>query len=87
MASITIRNLDSALKERLRVRAAQHGHSMEQEARDLLRVALNRKIAARGSLHDKINERFGELGGVELPKLKRQAMQKRYFTSDFSSRS
>ena len=40
MASITIRNLDEALKQRLRVRAAEHGHSMEQEARDILRVAL-----------------------------------------------
>ena len=32
MSSITIRNLDPAVKERLRVRAAQHGHSMEAEA-------------------------------------------------------
>ncbi|MGH6847586.1 MAG: FitA-like ribbon-helix-helix domain-containing protein [Methylocella sp.] len=33
MSSITIRNLDQAIKERLRVRAAEHGHSMEAEAR------------------------------------------------------
>jgi plasmid stability protein len=32
MSSITIRNLDPAFKERLRVRAAQRGHSMEAEA-------------------------------------------------------
>ncbi len=36
MASITIRNLDDAAKERLRVRAAQNGHSMEEEVRLLL---------------------------------------------------
>ncbi|MDT6939292.1 bifunctional phosphopantothenoylcysteine decarboxylase/phosphopantothenate--cysteine ligase CoaBC [Brucella pseudogrignonensis] len=36
MASITIRNLDDAAKERLRVRAAQNGRSMEEEARLLL---------------------------------------------------
>ena len=42
MASITIRNLDEGLKQRLRVRAAEHGHSMEHEARDILRVALAR---------------------------------------------
>jgi plasmid stability protein len=40
MASLTIRNLDDDLKERLRVRAAQHGHSMEEEARAILRSAV-----------------------------------------------
>ena len=39
-ASITIRNLDPALKERLRIRAAQHGQSMEAEARRILQTAL-----------------------------------------------
>jgi plasmid stability protein len=33
MSSITVRNLDPAIKNRLRVRAAEHGHSMEAEAR------------------------------------------------------
>ena len=37
MASITIRNLDDDVKRRLRVRAAEHGRSMEEEARDILR--------------------------------------------------
>lgn len=37
MASITIRNLDDGVKQRLRVRAAEHGRSMEEEARELLR--------------------------------------------------
>lgn len=37
MASLTIRNLDDEVKQRLRVQAAQHGRSMEEEARDLLR--------------------------------------------------
>jgi hypothetical protein len=40
MSSITIRNLDPALKERLRVRAAEHGHSMEAEVRQILQSAL-----------------------------------------------
>jgi phosphopantothenoylcysteine decarboxylase/phosphopantothenate--cysteine ligase len=34
--TLTIRNLDEAVKQRLRVRAAQHGRSMEAEARDIL---------------------------------------------------
>ena len=37
MASITIRNLDDGVKRRLRVRAAENGRSMEEEARDILR--------------------------------------------------
>jgi plasmid stability protein len=41
VASITIRNLDDALKSRLRIQAAVHGRSMEDEARDILRSSLN----------------------------------------------
>ena len=40
MASITIRNLDDDVKARLRVRAAEHGRSMEEEAREILRRAV-----------------------------------------------
>ena len=40
MASITIRNLDEHIKQRLRVRAAEHGRSMEEEARDILRKVM-----------------------------------------------
>jgi len=39
MASITIRQLDDALKQRLRLRAARNGRSMEDEARTILRTA------------------------------------------------
>ncbi len=39
MASITIRQLDDELKKRLRLRAASHGRSMEDEARVILRAA------------------------------------------------
>ena len=41
MASITIRNLDDEIKQRLRVRAAEHGRSMEEEARDILRRVMS----------------------------------------------
>ena len=40
MASMTIRNLDDDLKARLRLRAARHGQSMEEEARSILRSVL-----------------------------------------------
>ena len=40
MAVLTIRNIEDDVKERLRVRAAMHGHSMEEEARVILRRAV-----------------------------------------------
>jgi plasmid stability protein len=46
MASITIRNLDDDIKQRLRVRAAEHGRSMEEEARDILRRVMSESTAA-----------------------------------------
>ena len=33
MASLTIRQLDESIKQKLRLQAAQNGHSMEAEAR------------------------------------------------------
>ena len=46
MATMTIRNLEDELKARLRIRAAQHGRSMEEEARSILRSALNTEPGA-----------------------------------------
>src|SRR5665213_2229459 len=39
MASLTVRQLDEALKEQLRLRAARHGRSVEDEVRTILREA------------------------------------------------
>lgn len=41
MATLTIRNLDDATKRKIRIVAAQHGHSMEAEARNILTQALS----------------------------------------------
>ena len=49
MASITIRNLDDDVKTRLRVRAAEHHRSMEEEARVLLREAVSDGKAVPGT--------------------------------------
>ena len=40
MATMTIHNLDDGLKLRLRVRAAMHGRSVEEEACEILRRAI-----------------------------------------------
>ena len=66
MASITVRDLDPALKERLRVRAARHGRAMEEEVRVILRTALAESDATPARLGDVIWNRFADLGGVEL---------------------
>ena len=66
MASITIRNLDDDLKKRLRVRSAQHGRSMEEEARDILRNTLAIAVPTPSNLADSIRRRFRTLGNVEL---------------------
>ena len=66
MASMTIRNLDDSLKRRLRIRAAEHGKSMEEEAREILRAALSQEGAESQSLSSRIHRRFAEVGGVDL---------------------
>jgi len=75
VASITIRNLDERTKARLRLRAAQHGRSMEEEARTLLRAALRDDSAPRGNLASAIRARFRRLGGVELRLPAREPMR------------
>jgi plasmid stability protein len=67
MSSITIRKLDPALKERLRVRAAEHGHSMEAEARCILQSALQAPPRAPATnLYDRIRALVEPLGGMDL---------------------
>ena len=65
MSSITIRNLDPGVKERLRVRAAQHGHSMEAEARDIISSAVRTERPREINLAEAIRRRFAPLGGVD----------------------
>jgi len=65
MASITIRNLDDGVKTRLRVQAAEHGRSMEEEARVILHEAVGRKPGPE-NLASIIRARFGPSRGVDL---------------------
>ncbi len=75
MASMTIRNLDEKLKARLRIQAAKNGRSMEDEARDILRVALSTNSPRGSSLVKSIRRRFESLGGVELEIAPREPMR------------
>ena len=76
MASITVRNLEDGVKRRLRIRAAENGRSMEEEARDILRTALYRQPPAQENLASIIRARFAPLGGVTLDTLPRSPTRK-----------
>ena len=65
MAAISIRKLDDDVKERLRVRAARNGRSMESEARAILVEAVS-EPDPDGGLLGALMDRFGAIGGVEL---------------------
>lgn len=68
MASLTIRDFDDGLKAVLRVRAAEHGRSMESEMREILRAALERPSTGPG-MGTRIRRRFSgvETMDLELP--------------------
>jgi plasmid stability protein len=76
MASITIRNLDDDIKQRLRVRAAKHRRSMEEEVRDILRRVLAESapprdlaaaIRARVALSDRVDLELAPREPMHIP--------------------
>jgi plasmid stability protein len=66
MTTLTIRNVDTAIKERLRVRAARNGRSMEAELRQILSDTLAPGSSRQPNLAEAIRRRFAPLGGVDL---------------------
>jgi antitoxin FitA len=67
VATLTIRNVDPGVIERLRVRAARHGRSMEAEARSILSAAVaGNRDQPEPNLAEAIRRRFAPLGGVDL---------------------
>ena len=67
MTSITVRNLDEAVKASLRLQAAQHGWSMEQEVRHILQQAVATQPAEAWTSPCAINRRFHRLAAEDLP--------------------
>jgi plasmid stability protein len=76
MAQVVVRNLEDAVKSRLKRRAQRHGRSMEEEVRHILRNAAreeNRPVAKLGS---RIAARFSKTGlSVDLPELRGQPVR------------
>lgn len=62
MASLSVRNLDDDIYQKLRMRAVENGISMEEEARRILR----RAVAAPERLGELALRCFGPAHGVEL---------------------
>jgi plasmid stability protein len=66
MGTLTIRNLEDPLKSRLRIRAAARNRSMEEEARQILRAALQEPPSVTQDLGSRIRARFAALGDTQL---------------------
>lgn len=65
VAAVSIRDLDDDVRERLRVRAARHGRSMEAEIRAILAEAVREPDPVE-NLFTALLDRFAGIGGVEL---------------------
>jgi plasmid stability protein len=76
MASITIRRLDETIKARLRVKAAHHGRSMEEEAREILRKSLQAEAPKELDMATAIRRHVIPIGGIELILPRREAVRK-----------
>ena len=73
MAQILVRNLEANVKARLRLLAADHGRSMEEEVREILRQAVTAAGRPRGGLGTEIAALFKEHGlrdGAEIPEMR-----------------
>ena len=70
MTSLTIRNLDAETKQKFRELAARHGKSMEEEARSMIRAAVNDNPESErrksDNFYDSIRSLVDEHGGFEL---------------------
>jgi antitoxin FitA len=80
MGTLTIRKLDDRIKTRIRVQAASHGRSMEEEVRQILKSAVKASQSLKepppvGNLADEIRKLFAPLWGVELPELPRRTIR------------
>ena len=77
MSTITVRKIDEKVKAKLRIRAAQHGHSMEEEIREILAVAVEDRPQRSENLYEAIRRRMAEAGieGIDLPQFDRGTMR------------
>ena len=76
MAQFIVRTIEDAVKAGLKERAIQHGWSMEEEVRQILRRAVSEEAQARPRLASRIAARFASAGLTEpLPELQGQTIE------------
>ncbi|MFW9261554.1 FitA-like ribbon-helix-helix domain-containing protein [Nostoc sp. CALU 546] len=75
MNNITISNLDDDIKYRLQKRAEKHGRSLEEEAREIIRMALTENQEHSLNLANILEERFANLENFELPEIPREPIR------------
>jgi antitoxin FitA len=75
MTNITISNIDDDIKYRLQKRAEKHGRSLEEEVREILRLVLIENTKHPLNLATLIEQRFANLGDLELPEIAREPIR------------
>jgi len=76
MAQVIVRNIEEDVKVGLKARATQHGWSMEEEVRQILRAAVSAPEPSRIKLGSRIAARFAGDGLTEpLPELHGQLVE------------
>ncbi len=75
MNSIKIDNLEDGLAFRLAIRASESGRSVEEEAREILRTALQREASPERGLGTALHNLFKPVGGVDLKIPEREPMR------------
>ena len=75
MATLVVRNIDASLHTRLKEHARAHGHSMEEEVRQMLRERLATGQSETASRWvDAIRSLFEPIGGLKLPEVEREPL-------------
>ncbi|MBD2445612.1 plasmid stability protein [Nostoc sp. FACHB-152] len=75
MTDITIFNIDDNLKNILQERATKNGRSLEEEIKEILRLALIENQTQPRNIVNLIDKRFAHLGNFELEEIKREPMR------------
>jgi antitoxin FitA len=71
VGQFVVRNIESSVKTRLQRRAKQHGRSMQEEVRDILRNAVNEPDVPSAGLGSEISSLFAKVGlESDIPELR-----------------
>lgn len=74
MAQLVVRGIEESVKVALRRRASRHGHSMEEEVREILRDAAKGEGALLPPLGSRLAARFAEFAlDRDIPELRQAA--------------